>query len=109
MLAEFDNLDQDPQLHHRATLHLLAKGKALRAQVERFASGTPLQELPELERWVLELYFIPLAERVQGADHAIISRAVLRKKVSGPYVSLIVRRNEMTTIMFDDLRAPIVI
>ena len=53
MMAEFDSSEQDPQLHHRLTIHLLAKDSALRAELERFAEGTPLQQLPALERWVL--------------------------------------------------------
>ena len=65
MLAEFDSLAQDLVLHHRLTVHLFGKRSALRAQVEAFVSGTPLQELSALERFVLELFFMPIAERVQ--------------------------------------------
>lgn len=90
--------DQLPDLHHRVTWHWLGAGSPLRAQLEAFANGVSLAELPVLHVHIAELRFIPTAERVQEADHSIVHRSVGHRKVKGPFVSLSLRLKEIEAV-----------
>ena len=60
-LSDFDAADQDPVLHHRLTWYWMKKHPSFRAQLESFVAGEPLSSLPELQRTVSEMAFIPVA------------------------------------------------
>ena len=95
----FEASPQDPKLHHRLTWLHLREGSPVREELEVFVAGEPLVSLPRLQALVYELKFVPTVERMQEADHSIVSRMVQYRKVSGPYVSLCLRLPEVRQLM----------
>ena len=102
LMEQFDASIQVKELHHRLTWLVFSQGSVLRHQMEQFISGTALIELPELRSRVRELFFCPLAERIQEGDHSRVSRYIATRVASGQTVSLTVRQPEIEAIMRDD-------
>ena len=83
-------------LQHPLSVQFLGHGDAsLREDLAAFTQGCTLESLPRLERAVAELAFVPLSERRQEADHALIHRPTQSKIVGGAYTSLILRLPEI--------------
>ena len=83
-------------LQHPLTARFLSNnGGSLREELTAFTRGCSLQSLPQLERAVAELAFVPLSERRQEADHALIHRPTHSRIVGGAYTSLILRLPEI--------------
>eukprot|EP00974_Lingulodinium_polyedra_P004381 409491-Lingulodinium_polyedra.AAC.1 len=55
--------------------------------------------LPLLNRMVNEMAFVPTAERVQEGKHSILARQGKFRRVSGPYVSLLLRMPEIEPML----------
>jgi hypothetical protein len=91
----FDQIGHQQELHHRISWHWLRPGSEVRAQIDKFIAGTPRDDLPLLSRLCAEMVFVPVAERCQEAQHSLVNRMVGSRKVSGPYVSLILRMPEI--------------
>ena len=87
----FDESPQIEDLHDRVTWHWLSPGSVLRQQIDKLVSGTPLSELHQLKQAVAELMFVPIVERVQEAEHSIVTRETVYWNVTGAYVSLLLR------------------
>eukprot|EP00969_Alexandrium_andersonii_P300669 13292465-Alexandrium_andersonii.AAC.1 len=51
------------------------------------AAGTPLEQLELLKTRLSEYVFIPIAGRLQEAEHSLITLAEVHRTVSGAYVS----------------------
>ena len=77
ILQLFDTSPQDRQLHHRITWHWLAPGSRLRDELVQFQDGVQLAMLPLLTRHIHEMYYIPIAERIQEAEHSHMKRGVM--------------------------------
>ena len=54
--------------------------------------------LPTLAIMIWELLFIPITERIQEADHGLVSNETVKRKVTGPYVSLVCRTPEVCSL-----------
>ena len=67
-LSDFDAADQDRVLHHRLTWYWLKTHPSFRAQLESFVAGEPLSSLPELQRTVSEMAFIPVARASKSSS-----------------------------------------
>lgn len=93
-IAEFDRSAQTPAAHHRITWNWLNADSPLRAMLLSFIGGTCISDLPLLHEKIAELRFIPTAERRQEGDHSLVTRGAA-PKVTGPYVSLLLRRGEI--------------
>ena len=76
----------------------LGPESVLRPQLQSFADGSPMTSLPLLRRFVNEMHFIPTAERLQEAEHSIVKRIVGYRKISGPFMSLILRREDLEEV-----------
>ena len=87
----FDESPQNEDLHDRVTRHWLSPGSVLRQQIDKLISGTPLSELHQLKQAIAELMFVPIVERVQEAEHSIVTREIVYRNVTGAYVSLLLR------------------
>ena len=122
LMEQFDkhsDIEGSSALHHRITLKFLKQGSAGRRELQDFANGAELKDLPLLRSFVWSLRFIPTVERVQEGDHAITKRLVAnRGKITGPYVSCRLRFEEIRQILdtpkdleqlqkgFDEIRCP---
>ena len=119
IVQEFDSAEQDPNLHHRFTWFLFKISPTFRPQLEAFAGGQPLQSLPQLRRLVAELlgprqawcafilkcvvsdgFFVMPHEvaRRQEGDHSLVSRGSVNRRVSGSYVSMLLRMKEIASL-----------
>ena len=87
----FDESPQNEGLHDRVTWHWLSSGGVLRQQIDKLISGTPLSELHQLKQAIAEFMFVPIVERVQEAEHSIVTRETIYRHVTGSYVSLLPR------------------
>ena len=85
----FNISPHDGQLHHRITWLWLSPSGHVRGLLNRFAAGEPLAALPTLASMIWEFLFIPITERIQEADHGLVSNETVKRKVTGPYVSLV--------------------
>ena len=70
-LLEFDEADQQPELHHRMTWYWMKTSPTFRAELEAFISGESLCALPLLKRTVWEMAFIPIAGASAFATFAV--------------------------------------
>ena len=98
-LQLFCESPQEEHLHHRMTWEHLREGSPTRVQIEEYAAGKNLRDLPQLKMLVYELKFVPTAERAQEGDHSIVNKMVHDRKVSGPYVSRALRLPEIRNMM----------
>jgi hypothetical protein len=94
LLNKFDASVKSRELHHCITWEWLEPDSPLRAQLVQFLGGVPLDQLGLLRDRVAELLFIPVIERVQEADHSRVKKATTYKRVTGAYVSTILRSEE---------------
>ena len=99
ILGEFANAPPIPLLHHRITWRWLAPGSKLRCELESFAAGCPMG--PALRAEADVLTFIPVVERIQEGEHAVVHRAGSLRKISGAYISCVQRRVELDSFMSD--------
>ena len=99
---KFKESPQDPKLRHRITWSCLREGSAIRGELEKFIAGESVSELHALKELAFELKLIPTVERVQEADHSIVHRMVVYRRVTGPYVSCALRLPELQNIFESD-------
>ena len=91
------------KLQHALTLRFLSLATdSLRDDVFRFGNGVPLGELPNLQKAVAELFFIPVSERIQEGDHALVHRKGVLRHISAPFVSLSLRMPEIEETIWKD-------
>ena len=99
-------LEESPKqqdLHHRVTWRFLCgdgqgNESPLLQELRQLVSGEWLLSfdcLSGLRSFVQQLRFLPTVERIQEADHSIVNRFIVDRKVSGPYVSTVLRMPEM--------------
>ena len=93
-------------LHHPLAITCLSHTFPIRADVERFASGTPFLELGHEAQLLINAFrFIPVAERVVEGKHKDIKRALSRLTIhSAPRVSMAVRQKEMVSVTKDETK-----
>ena len=119
ILSAFESLPQHQEAHHRITWHFMQPQSALREQLEKLASCThTLKDLPELQYELCVLGFMPVVERVVEGQHSLVHRHTGYRQVSGAYVSLSLRMNQINDFMateageqlminmFDKIRKP---
>jgi hypothetical protein len=66
----------DVAQHHWVTMVLCAQGSTCRLQLQAFADGASLAELPILEKMVARFAFVPIAERWIESRHAILKQTL---------------------------------
>ena len=102
--------DQTPAanqtLHHPLAVSCLSHTFPIRADIERFANGSPFLELGHETQLLINAFrFIPVAERVVEGKHKDIKRALSRLTFhSAPRVSMAVRQNEVLSISKDETK-----
>ena len=106
-MAKFDlAIAGDNLLHHPLTTKVFSPQSEIRALVIRFINGEPLSALGPLGVLVWQLLFVPIAERVQEGEHAIVMEKTRFHSVTGPYVSFAIRGSKCLATLRDDVLRP---
>ena len=104
-LRTFDASPQHPTQHHRVTWKWLSRDSPLRTELEAFVSGASMAGLPLLSTGAAELFFMPTAERVQEAEHAVIKQKTsATHHLSAPYISLCIRLADLERVVSEPER-----
>ena len=70
--------------------------------MEQFVKGSSLRQLPYLHRHVAELMLLPISERLIEGEHSHIYRSTHLRHVSGAYVSIRRRAQEIYSALEED-------
>ena len=86
-------------LAHRLTLHYLTPGAAVREALEGFLAGGERLADSVLVQLCAQFVFMPTAERVIEAEHSIIAKRAIHRKVTGAYIALHLRLPEICKML----------
>lgn len=104
LLSAFDKLPQRQEAHHRITWCFMQPQSVLREQLEKLASAlSPLSDLPELQYELCVLALTPVVERVVEGQHSLVHRHAGYRQVTGAYVSLSLRMDEINDLMLSEV------
>ena len=101
LVRQFDASEQREELHDKVTWQTLSAGTRLRSDLEQFIAGAARESLVELFKFIAELAFMPVAERLTEAEHSRVNRYCAKRKASGQTVSLVLRQPEVESLLAD--------
>eukprot|EP00971_Amphidinium_carterae_P311677 6194969-Amphidinium_carterae.2 len=87
------------QVAHRMALYYLTPGSRVRIAIQDFIDGVPRALSSVLQHVCLQFQLMPTVERSVEAAHSLVALQTVKRKVTGSYVSLVLRFGEVMDLI----------